>query len=67
MSNGPRLDVERIFLEHTLVDEVLAQATREAVRQHVQAGNPIAVEENGQVRLLASSEVDLAKYGLRGC
>lgn len=59
MSRKTREEVERILLEGTLMDEAIAQATREAIRQHVRAGNPIAAEVDGKVRWLAPSEVQL--------
>jgi len=41
------------------MDEAIAQATREAIRQHIRAGNPIAADVDGKVCWLAPSEVQL--------
>ena len=50
-------DIARIFAEGSQIDAAIAQAAMEAVRQHVRAGNPIAVMEKGKVRLLTPAQV----------
>ena len=57
MKKGRKPDIARIMAEGERVDEAIAKAVREAVRQHIRAGNPIAVAQGGKVRLLKPTEV----------
>ncbi len=50
-------DIAALFAEGAQIDQAIVQAAKEAVEQHVRAGNPIAVMENGKVRWLTPAQV----------
>lgn len=50
-------DIAKIFAEGNQIDEAIARAAKEAVQQHLLAGNPIAVMEKGKVRLLKPAQI----------
>jgi len=62
-------DIDRIFIEGVLVDRAVRDAVREAIRQHRQAGLPMAVWEDGKVVWVDAaeleSELDAADGGAR--
>jgi hypothetical protein len=44
------------------LEAAIQAAVREALARHKQAGNPIAVWENGQVEWIAADQIDLAAF-----
>jgi hypothetical protein len=56
MKKRRKPDITKIMIEGKLVDEAITKAVQEAVRQHIRAGNPIAVEQGGKVRLVKPSQ-----------
>jgi hypothetical protein len=51
-------DIERIFLEGVLIDRAVRDAVRAAIRQHRQAGQPMAVWEDGKVVWVDAAELE---------
>lgn len=50
-------DVDRIFVEGVLVDRAVRDAVREAIRRHRQAGQPMAVWEDGKLVWVDAAEL----------
>jgi hypothetical protein len=55
MSDAP--DIEALFEDGRAIDAALAKAVREAVLQHKQAGNPVAVWRDGQVVWISADAI----------
>jgi hypothetical protein len=51
-------DIDRIFVEGVLVDRAVRDAVREAIRQHRQARQPMAVWEDGKVVWVDAAELE---------
>lgn len=47
------VDIEAIFEEGTAIDDAMKEAFHEAVRKHIQAGQPLIVWRNGRVERVA--------------
>jgi hypothetical protein len=50
-------DLDEILADTKKVEDALCAAVKHALRRHKQAGNPIAVWQNGQVVWLAPEEI----------
>jgi hypothetical protein len=59
VSDKPQRDIEELMLDDALIDGALAEAVRDALRQHKRAGNPIAVWDNGRVVWIPADEISL--------
>jgi hypothetical protein len=55
---GGGKDIDRIFVEGVLVDRAVRDAVREAIRQHRQARQPMAVWEGGKVVWVDAAELE---------
>lgn len=53
-------DIDAIFREGTLIDRAMQDATREAIKQHKQAGQPMVVWRNGQIVFISPEELEAA-------
>ncbi len=53
--DGPEID--RIFADDTLIERALRKGTRDALRMHKAAGNPIAVGRDGKVVWIPPEEI----------
>jgi hypothetical protein len=53
-------DIDAIFREGTLIDRAMQAATREAIKQHKQAGLPMVVWRDGQTVLMSPEELEAA-------
>ena len=49
MKRGKAKGITKMFLKGDRIDKALAEAVREALRQHKRAGNPIAEWRDGKV------------------
>jgi len=54
-----RHDISQIFRERTPIDQALAEARREAVRQHKLTGLPLVTWRDGKIVLVPPDQVDL--------
>ena len=50
-------DIDQIFRERTPIDQALAKARREAVRQHKLTGQPLVTWRDGKVVLVPPDQV----------
>jgi hypothetical protein len=53
-------DITAIFRDGTQIKRALQAATREAIRQHKQAGLPMVVWRDGQTVLMSPEELEAA-------
>jgi hypothetical protein len=53
-------DIAAIFREGTQIKRALQAATREAIKQHKQAGLPMVVWQDGQIVLMSPEELEAA-------
>ena len=53
-------DIDAIFREGTLIDRAMQAATREAIKQHKQAGLPMVVWRDGQTVFISPEELEAA-------
>lgn len=51
-------DITRVFRDRTPIDQALAAARREAVRQHKLTGQPLVTWRDGKVVLVPPDQVD---------
>lgn len=58
MATEPNKDIAAIFREGVLIDRALEAATREAIRQHKQAGQPMVVWRDGKVVHISPEEME---------
>ena len=54
------VDIERILEDDDLIAAALARATRDALRQHKAAGNPIAVWRDEKVVWIPADQIEIA-------
>jgi len=59
MSETPSQPIARIFRDGKLIDQALAKARREAVRQHKLTGLPLVTWRDGKIVLVPPDQVDL--------
>jgi len=59
MTNDPAAERERILSQAEKVVAAVHAAVREALIQHKRAGNPIAVCEDGQVKLIQPEDIEI--------
>lgn len=69
MSGKKKVDIDAIFQNSTIVTEAIRRAGLEAMRRHIQAGEPMVAYRDGQVvhippeelaELLAAAEAEMA-------
>lgn len=60
MASKPAVDIEQAFIKGTPIDEALNEAVQEAVRQHKQAGQPLAVWRDGRTVWVSAEEIETA-------
>ena len=60
MTQDEPKDIEAIFRDGTLIDRAMLAATREAIKQHKQAGLPMVVWRDGQTVLISPEELEAA-------
>jgi hypothetical protein len=60
MTQDEPKDIEAIFRDGTLIDRAMQAATREAIRQHKQAGLPMIVWRDGQTVLISPEQLEAA-------
>lgn len=56
MNEKPKIDIDAVFKEGTLIDEAMNAAAQEAVRLHKEKGLPMAVWRNGKVEWVPADE-----------
>ncbi|MGA2060870.1 MAG: hypothetical protein ABSG67_10345 [Thermoguttaceae bacterium] len=55
-------DISRIISEGTLIDKALVLAARNAVKEHIQKGQPLVVWRNGKTVLIPPGELELEGF-----
>jgi len=61
MDDRRRLDIDELFRQRTEIDKALALAVQDALWQHKQLGNPVAVWRDGKVVWIPPEEIPVAK------
>ncbi|HEY7154517.1 MAG TPA: hypothetical protein VH575_11205 [Gemmataceae bacterium] len=61
MNEQPRRSISELLADRELITAALNRAFREAVLKHAQAGQPIAVSQNGEVVWISPAEI-LAEF-----
>jgi hypothetical protein len=49
--------ISELLADHSLINEAICRAVREAVLKHAQAGQPVATWHNGQVVWIQANEI----------
>lgn len=60
MAQDEPKDIDAIFREGTLIDRAMQAATREAIKQHKQAGLPMTVWRDGRTVFISPEELESA-------
>ena len=59
MSDEKPVDVGRMILEGTLVDEAIRKATRDALLMHKKLGDPVVGWKDGKVVWIPAGEIEV--------
>jgi hypothetical protein len=62
MASEEKPDIGELFAQRAPIQEALNEAVRDAVRQHRQAGLPMAVWKDGKVAWVSADEVDIKSH-----
>jgi hypothetical protein len=57
MNEPVERSISELLADHSLINEAICRAVREAVLQHARAGQPVATWQNGQVVWIPAEEI----------
>jgi hypothetical protein len=57
MNERPRTEISELLADHSIINEAITRAVREAVLKHAQAGNSVSTWQNGKVVWIAADTV----------
>jgi hypothetical protein len=64
--NGGRVDIRKAFSEGTLIDKALRRAVAEAMRDHKRTGDPVAVWDWSESRVVWLSAAEIPDVDVDG-
>jgi hypothetical protein len=59
MSDEKRIDIGRLMIEGTLIDEAMRKAVRDAVLLHKRLGDPIVGSRDGKIVWIPADEIEV--------